>query len=267
MRDDLRDLFLARGLAPKTAALYARTIEAAMGWSAQQGTTLRRLSPGLLAEYVETLPRTWSSRKLLRSALAHYWDATGRHNPPLAAIRVPPKPEMVCRAHEDDEARLLAKEARDRQDSKGLVVLLGLYQAMRREEIATLPWDAVAGGWLRVIGKGERERRLPIHQVVDEALARLRHPSAGRWVFPGRFGGPVHVATVWAWTLEVAAAAGVEGVTPHRLRHTSLAIANDNTGDLRAVQAFAGHSRPETTAGYTRATTRRLRAVVDSIEF
>lgn len=239
-------------------------------WCAANGTDLATIGPQLLSEYVATLPRTWSSRKGARSALQHYWDATGRDRPPLAVVRVPPKPQMVCRALEDDEARMLAKVARERHDRKGLMVLLGLYQAMRREEIAVMPWAHVLdGGWLRIIGKGDRERRVPIHPVTAVELARIRHPSmAGAWVFPGRRSGtPVTPATVWTWTMEVADEAGVTGVTPHRLRHTALATANDATGDLRAVQAFAGHSRPETTAGYTRASTRALRAVVESIEY
>lgn len=263
-------LFLARGLAPKTAALYARTVAALAGWCAGQGTTIDDIGAVQLAAYVTSLPRTWASRKLLRTVLKHYWDATGRQDGPLAVVRVPAKPTMVCRAHEDDEARILAKAAQARGDRKGLAVILGLYQAMRREEIATLPWAAFQGSWLRVIGKGERERRIPIHPVTEVAAARLRHPSAGAspWVFPGRFGGrPSNPATIWAWIGEVAEEAGVAEVTPHRLRHTALALANDNTGDLRAVQAFAGHSRPETTAGYTRASTRALRAVVDSIDY
>lgn len=257
---------MARGLAPKTAALYARTIGAAEEWCRTAGTTLAVVDALQLADYVAGIPRSWSSRKLLRSALNHYWEATGRANPPLAVVRVPPKPTMVCRALEDDEARVLAKVARDRQDPKGLATLFGLYQAMRREEIATLPWAAIeGGGWVRIIGKGERERRIPLHPVTAEAIAR--HPGCGPWLFPGRFGGPSNPATIWDWIRQVAREAGVENVTPHRLRHTSLAVANDNTGDLRAVQAFAGHSRPETTAGYTRASTRALRAVVESIEY
>lgn len=46
-----------------------------------------------------------------------------------------------------------------------------------------------------------------------------------------------------------------------------LATANDNTGDLRAVQSFAGHAKPETTSLYTRANARRLAAVVASIDY
>ena len=62
------------------------------------------------------------------------------------------------------------------------------------------------------------------------------------------------MATIWTWTSQVAEAAGLGHVQTHRLRHTSLTTALDNTKDLRSVMEFARHSRPQTTAGYTRTT-------------
>lgn len=46
-----------------------------------------------------------------------------------------------------------------------------------------------------------------------------------------------------------------------------MATANDNTGNLRAVMAFARHARPETTMGYTRTTARQLMSVMEAISF
>lgn len=257
---------LALGLAPKTARLYARTIHAAERWCAEQSQDLATLAPELVVELAATKPLTHSSRTILRASLRHYWEHAGRENPPLRAIRVPPEPRHVCRALDEGDARILAKAARARGDRKGLAVILGLYQAMRREEIASMPWTWLRDtGAIRVMGKGTKERRIPLHPVAAEALTWV--PRSSDYVFAGRFGGPVTPATIWAWVREVSAAAGVASIAPHVLRHTSLATANDNTGDLRAVQAFAGHSRPETTAGYTRAHSRRLAAVVASLDY
>lgn len=257
---------LALGLAPKTARLYARNILAAERWCAEQSQDLATLAPELVVELAATKPLTHSSRTILRAALRHYWEHAGRDDPPLKAIRVPPEPRHVCRALEEDDARILAKAARAREDRKGLAVILGLYQAMRREEIASMPWAWLReAGHVRVMGKGAVERRLPLHSVAAQALTWV--PRSGAYIFTGRFGGPVTPATIWAWVREVSADAGVPVVPPHVLRHTSLATANDNTGDLRAVQAFAGHAKPETTAGYTRATGRRLAAVVASLDY
>lgn len=219
-----------------------------------------------MSEYVATQPPTWSSRKGLRSALKHYWEFVARDRPPLRAIRVPPKPEMVCRALDEDDARILAKAARATGGLQGFAVALGLYAALRREEIATLRWDCFGeDGWMTVQGKGEKTRTIPVHPVVSEMCQAL--PRAGVFMFPGRFDHHVNPATIWQWIRELADEAGVGKVKPHQLRHTCLATQNDNTGDLRSVQHFAGHSRPETTSGYTRSTRRRLAAVVASLDY
>lgn len=63
----------------------------------------------------------------------------------------------------------------------------------------------------------------------------------------------------------MAAGLGVE-LTPHRLRHTSLAIANDETGNLRAVQTFARHADPRTMAGYTRTRRKELLRILSALE-
>jgi integrase len=68
------------------------------------------------------------------------------------------------------------------------------------------------------------------------------------------------------WVRDVGLEAGVP-VRTHLLRHTALAEANDRSGNLRAVQDLARHSRPETTAGYTRTTAARLKSVVAMIDY
>ena len=104
-----------------------------------------------------------------------------------------------------------------------------------------------------------------MHPVVAEAMTSL--PRSSPWIFPGRFGGPVKASTIWAWVGTVVTEAGLGHVAPHLLRHTSLATANDATGDLRAVQDPARHSEISTTAGYTRTTTRRLIAAMEAIDY
>lgn len=256
---------LARGLAPATATLYMREIRRAEWWCEDRGYLLSRITPAQLVGYVETRPRSAASRQIVRASLKHYWEIKGRKNPPLSVIFTPPSPRMVCKALEEDDARILAKAARERKDLPGLAVMLGMYQALRRQEIATLRWDAFHDGWLTVTGKGSITATIPTHGMILYELAW--RPRRGPWVFPGRKSGPVVPATIWSWIGQVAEEAGVGKVNPHALRHTSLAHMNDATGDLRATQDFARHQNPTVTAGYTRTTSRRLKAAVESLDF
>jgi integrase/recombinase XerC len=255
---------VAQGLSDKSVAIYTRRILSADKWLVARGSSLALTGPDLIARYAETLPRGWSSRKELRSAAKWYWIIIRRKNPPLAAIRVPAKPAMVCKALDIDDAKMLAKVARATPYPHGLALSLGLYQALRRAEIATLPWQGF-GRRLTVIGKGEKSRTIPLHpQVLDKLVGPDRAPE---FVFPGRSGGHVAPATVWSWIRDLGEEAGLPHLTPHQLRHTCLATQNDNNKDLRAVQMFAGHSRPETTAGYTRTTDDAMYASMMSVDY
>lgn len=265
---DLHRELTAAGLAPRSIKLYCRTIWNAERWFDERDWSLARATPEQIAAYADTLPLTHSSRLNLRCALSHYWRICEHPRPPRGAIRVPAPPAGLSLALDEDAARRLATAARARGDRPGLVVVLGLYAGLRREELATLPWSAFdEPGCLQVTGKGSKTRRIPLHPAIVEALATVPR-SDELYVFPGRrVGSPVSNATIWAWVRLVADEAGVARIPPHVLRHTCLSAANDATGDLRAVQALAGHAKPETTSRYTRASNRRLVAAVMALDY
>lgn len=258
-----------QGLAPRTALLYARTCLAAEDLARDLGRRLDELDVPELDQVVAHWPRTPSSRALVRCALRHYWRWVGRVDSPVGAIRVPRKDRMRCRALDEVGAMRLSRAARDPGAGlPGLAVLLGLYGALRRSEIAALRWDGIdfQAGRLTLVGKRDQQRSFPLHPVLLEALRRSTRISA--WVFPGAGGaGHANPATIWDYVGRVARAAQMPKVRPHELRHTALATALDRTHDLRAVMTFAGHARPETTAGYTRTTRKRLEAVVAAIDY
>jgi integrase len=266
--ENLTESWTARGLSRKTISVYLVALR-----KAERSIDLDACTAAELRTYADSLPRTRSSRALLRSSLLAYWRTTERADGPAGAIPVPSKPRMACRALEDADAAALAAAAARRGDLKGLAVLLGLYTGLRRSEIAALRWsDVDATGWVTVVGKGEATRTFPLHEELREAFggaASERRPSrrGHDWIFRGRWGEPVHPTTIWLWVRLVADEAGLGAVPTHVLRHTALATALDNCRDLRAVQMLAGHARPETTAGYTRVTRRRLVDAVTAIRY
>lgn len=258
----------AQGLSGKTARLYIRHAARADDWlKTHRHTTLAWCGPADIAAYVETLPQTHATIAQVAAAAVHYWDMGDRANPPRRAIRVPPSPEMVCRAIEPDQARDLVKVATGWWPH-GTIVLCGLYLALRRFEIAKMEWDRFDDRmeWYTVTGKWDKTNTIPVHPHLRDELEFRRNGS--RFVFPGRFPGThLRPATVWAWTKQVGLEAGIPDLATHELRHTALATANDNTGNLRGVQTFARHAKPTTTAGYTRTTAERLREVSDALTY
>lgn len=265
---DYADYLVSLGLSPKTVRIYCRWVKEAAEWLANRGQTLAKVGATELAAFAtDRIANSHSSRGAAHSALTHYWDFIDRPRPPHRAIRVPPAPEMVCQAIEPQQARDLVKISVGWYP-QGLAVLVGMYLALRRFEIAKMEWSRFSDDrtWYRVTGKYSKTATLPVHPLLQAELPTAINGSP--WIFPGRFPGRhVTPATIWSWIREAGEAADIAHLRPHQLRHTSLATANDNTGNLRAVQTFARHSKPSTTSGYTRTTAAKLQQISESLDY
>lgn len=262
------DHLIGRRLGQKTIARYKRWVADADEWLTRQGTTLDEASATDIREWSEQrVKNSHSSRGQASAALRHYWDMTERPRPPVGAIIIPPAPDYECRAIEEAQARDVVKVSLGWW-MEGTVTLSAMYLALRRFEIAKMEWARFTDDLTeyRVTGKYSKTKTLPVHPILVSELEDKRNGSP--WVFPGRFPGR-HIAdaTVGTWIEKVGWAAGIDHLEPHELRHTALATANDEMGDLRAVQTFARHSDPSTTAIYTRTKKKRLREVSDSLNY
>jgi len=224
--------------------------------------------PLTVRAFASGLPGTRSLRAHARATIGHLCRALDVYDV-SPAIPLPREPRRQPRGLDPADAKALAAHAHG-AGTKGLAVLVGLYTAARRSEIASLAWPRIdiQAGMLTLDRTKTRDlHTVPMHPVLGQLLADRRVPGE-QWVFPGRYGGHVSPATVWAWVIEVAETAGVASrVTPHRLRHTALTVANDATGDLRAVQDLAGHTDPSVTARYTATSARRMSAAVAALEY
>ena len=131
------------------------------------------------------------------------------------------------------------------------------------------------GAFVRVIGKGDKERLVPIGEVsIDHLIAWLDGPRqvliARHHVAPVR-GGPLflgdrgrRLARQQAWAAVTAAAqrAGLDAkVSPHTLRHSFATHLLEGGADLRVVQELLGHASISTTQLYTHLTGERIRDV------
>lgn len=132
---------------------------------------------------------------------------------------------------------------------------------LRISEATTLEISAIdrANQVLRIIGKGNKERLVPLPQPVLDELGHLwRTHRNPRWLFPNRTGDAPVNKRVLADTFAAAAAAATDirpGVTPHCLRHSYATRLIENGVDIRIVQILLGHASITSTAIYTHLTT------------
>lgn len=164
------------------------------------------------------------------------------------------------RAIEISELRAVLDACGDRD--RTLVVVM-VAAGLRVSEAAGLrwsDWDPEAGT-LTVIGKGNRQRVVPLH---DAAAGALTTWSRGHQPTGLVFGlGPRAIQKMLRRRAEEA---GVAAFTPHDLRRTFVSALLDAGADLSVAQQLAGHADPRTTAGYDRRPERARRAAVDRLE-
>ena len=125
-------------------------------------------------------------------------------------------------------------------------------------------------GFVTVLGKGSKERVVPLGRLARAALEeyltrerpRLLGGRASPFVFVGPRGRPLTRQAVWKLVRRRALAAGVPvRVSPHTLRHTFATHLLDGGADLRVVQTLLDHADVTTTQIYTHVAPARLRAV------
>lgn len=199
----------------------------------------------------------------------------GIHNPALQAMRTPRPQHRLPRPLVEEDARDLITAARTEAKEPWLghrdtALLMLLYGAglrigealgLNRRDIGVDP-RALRG--LRVLGKGSKERLVPVLPIVAEALATYLAacpipPLPDEPLFKGAQGRRLQQGVVQRQVRQLRVALGLpDTATPHALRHSFATHLLGDGADLRAIQELLGHASLSTTQGYTEVDGRGL---------
>jgi integrase/recombinase XerD len=168
---------------------------------------------------------------------------------------------------------LLAAPPTDRKIGLRDRAMLELMYAsgLRVSEVSKLTLSELnlEAGFLRVVGKGNKERIVPVGKKAAEWLQRYisearsalgRNKPARSEVFLSSRGTALSPKTIWLLIKKYTRRAGIsKNVTPHTLRHSFATHLLDNGADLRVIQEMLGHADISTTQIYTHVDQRRLK--------
>ncbi|MCR2816830.1 site-specific tyrosine recombinase XerD [Microbacterium jiangjiandongii] len=288
----LRHVAVERGLSEHTSAAYRRDLGGYARWLEEQGiadtdAVTADVVSGFIADRASADPPPAASslarlqsavrsfhRHLVREGLSDD-DPTGRLRPPKAARRLP-KALTIAQVEALLEASGPAASDAQPGDLAGLRdrALLELLYATgaRISEIVQLDVDDLAhGDVLRVRGKGDKERIVPIgsyaRTAVDAYLTRVRPELSRRGratprLFLGVRGAPLSRQSAWLVIRQAAERAGLTAhVSPHTLRHSFATHLLQGGADVRVVQELLGHASVTTTQIYTYVSPDALRDV------
>ncbi|HOW68747.1 MAG TPA: tyrosine recombinase [Candidatus Paceibacterota bacterium] len=152
------------------------------------------------------------------------------------------------------------------------VLELAYASGLRLSELCALRLEQLHldAGFLNVIGKGNKERVVPVGRQAVAAIQRyleagrpkLLKPSTTAHVFLNRRGRPFAPVTLWLRIKKRVRSAGIQrNITPHMLRHSFATHLLEHGADLRVIQELLGHANISTTEVYTHVARSRLRDI------
>lgn len=133
---------------------------------------------------------------------------------------------------------------------------------LRVSEVANIKLSDInfEAGFLRSVGKGSKERIVPVGKQAIEWIQRYLHETRSSFLKAGKLGEvflstrgrPLSRKTIWVHIKKYARTAGIKkNITPHTLRHSFATHLLDNGADLRVIQEMLGHADISTTQIYT----------------
>jgi len=281
------------GAATNTLLAYGRDLKDFAAWLARDKSrfadaTQENIERYLIACDAQGLSKATRARRLsaIKQLYRFGFDEGWRTDNPALQIKGPGRAQRLPKTLDIpevdrllDAARVVGRSAADKVRNTCLMELL-YATGMRVSELVALPVSAARGDprMLLVLGKGGKERMVPLSPPAREALAtwlkewdqqqnlaREKGAPTSRFLFPSR-GKSGHLTRHRFYLLikELAVSGGVapDKVTPHTLRHAFATHLLANGADLRVIQTLLGHADVATTEIYTHVLDERLSDLV-----
>jgi len=273
---------MERGLSPNTLAAYRADLTALDRWLEARETDITAAKRAdllsFMASRIEAGARPRSTARQLSSFRRFYRylvrEGAVREDP-TAQIDMPKVGRSLPRSltEEEVEALLAAPSVSDPLGHRDRTMLEVLYATgLRVSELVSLKISSVnlTAGVLRIVGKGDRERLIPLgeeavqwlHQFLQGPRVEILLERQTDYLFPTRRGDRMTRQAFWHIIKRHARSAGVQKeLSPHTLRHAFATHLLNHGADLRAVQMLLGHADISTTTIYTHVARERLRAL------
>jgi integrase/recombinase XerD len=273
-------VWMERGLSSNTLAAYRADLTALARWLTERHVQITRTSRADLQDFIAwrvhagARPRS-TARQL--SSFRRFFRYLMRENEiredPTAQIAMPKIGRSLPKSlsEEEVESLLAAPVVNDPLGSRDRTMLEVLYATgLRVSELVNLRHGQVnlTQGVIRILGKGNRERLIPLGEEAVRWLNEFARGARGEillerqtdYLFPTRRGDRMTRQAFWHIIKRYARKAGVaKELSPHTLRHAFATHLLNHGADLRVVQMLLGHSDLSTTQIYTHVARERMK--------
>lgn len=278
----LDSLWQEHGLSDNTIASYRLDLEQFLAWLPEPKAFLRVDNIDLqqfLGERLQQGYKSSSSARMLsclRKFFRYLYVENYRTDEPTAALESPRKPIRLPKSLSEDQVLNLldCPNILDPIELRDKAMLELLYATgLRVTELVSLTLDnlSLRQGVVRIIGKGDKERLVPIGEEANYWVTEffqygrmvLLHNEQSDIVFPSKRGRQMTRQTFWHRVKHYALLSGIDTdkLSPHVLRHAFATHLVNHGADLRVVQMLLGHSDLSTTQIYTHVAKARLKSL------
>ncbi len=283
MEQFLDTIWLERGLSENTVVSYRNDLTKLLSWMQANNYRLDFISLSGLQEYQAWLADQnykQSSRARMLSATRRLFQYLHREkirsDDPTALLISPKLPRRLPKDLTEDQVEdlLNAPDLNDPVELRDKAMLELLYATgLRVTELISLTMENISlrQGVVRVVGKGGKERLVPMGESAIEWIETFLHQGRSELlgqqtsdvVFPSKRAQQMTRQTFWHRIKHYAVIAGIdiEKLSPHVLRHAFATHLLNHGADLRVVQMLLGHSDLSTTQIYTHVATERLKQI------
>ena len=280
VRSYQRYLKLQRGFSPHTVEAYQRDLEKLLNYLKQEGKTVDDVQLEDLQHFAATLHELGigpSSQCRILSGVRSFFrflELDGwREDDPSELLESPVLGEHLPEVLSEEEVDMLEGSIDlskwEGQRNKAIIEVL-FSCGLRVSELVNLKLSSiyVDEQYVRVMGKGSKERLVPISQKAikelgywfDDRCHMTIKPGEEDYVFLNRYGKHLTRVMILIMIKRQAEAAGIEKtISPHTLRHSFATALLEGGADLRFIQALLGHESIGTTEIYTHIDTSTLR--------
>ncbi len=279
----INTVWLEKGLSQNTVDSYRNDLKRLILWVEKQELSLQSLSMADLQDYqawlVENAYKATSRARMLsaiRALFRFLLREKIRSDDPTALLISPKLPKRLPKdlSEAQVEALLEAPDGNNPIELRDKAMLELLYATgLRVTELVSLTMENISlrQGMVRVIGKGSKERLVPMGENAVEWIetffthgrSELLGEQTSDVVFPSKRAKAMTRQTFWHRIKHYASIAGIDADTlsPHVLRHAFATHLLNHGADLRVVQMLLGHSDLSTTQIYTHVATERLKLI------
>lgn len=281
---ELLDRFLTylsveKGLSKNTLASYATDLKRFAGFLEERKTGVDSAAGADIVDFLETLRNggyaASSICRYISSVRALYKYLLIENileNDPTEGIQTPKRWERLPKALSlSDVMNLLEAEHHGKTVLRDTAMLELLYSSgLRVSELVAIKLGDIHfdAGFVRVLGKGSKERIVPVNvrslkkikRYIGEERPVILKKRQSDYIFVTKRGGRMTRQRFWQTLKSAGKAAGLE-LSPHTIRHCFATHLLEGGADLRSVQKMLGHSDISTTQIYTKVTTDRIKKV------